>query len=65
MIRRNTPISLLTFAIAAAANNQALYSDAFIVENAFQPESNAMDFDLAMHTTQRDGIAKTATMVAP
>ena len=36
MIRINKTVSLLAFALAAVnAENLALYSDAFIVENAF------------------------------
>ena len=50
---KGTTIALLAFALAGAEANQQfykeLYSDAFIVENAFQPDSNAMPFDLAMH----------------
>lgn len=52
MTKINSLVGMLAFAIAGAKAQEVydlLYSDAFIVENAFQPKSNALDFDLAMH----------------
>ena len=50
---KGATIAMLAFALAGVEAQQQfynkLYSDAFIVENAFQPNSNALPFDLAMH----------------
>ena len=41
-----------------------LYSDAFIVENAFQPNSNRMPFDLSMKPMKPLDMAKKAKSAA-